>query len=131
MAYAILSCLRLETYRLYRQDAKFHSLFRVIQGSSTKRVSFCLRSRDYATGVGGPASRQIELQQEDGEENSQSEKNDTRSRWSPTLFKMFESAATTIASILVLGLAGYGYHRVRRPLEQDDASSDRASTCKP
>ena len=31
--------------------------------------------------------------------------------WKPTLFKMIESAATTGASILVIGLAGYGYYR--------------------
>ncbi|KAL9124341.1 MAG: hypothetical protein Q9217_006317 [Psora testacea] len=30
---------------------------------------------------------------------------------SGTLFKMFESAATTFASLLILGLAGYGYHK--------------------
>lgn len=34
-----------------------------------------------------------------------------RSRWTPTLLKMLESAATTFASIMILGLAGYGYHR--------------------
>jgi len=34
-----------------------------------------------------------------------------RFRISPTIFKMFESAATTFASITILGLAGYSYHR--------------------
>lgn len=29
--------------------------------------------------------------------------------WGPTLFKMFESAATTLASITVLGFIGFGY----------------------
>lgn len=29
----------------------------------------------------------------------------------PTLFKMLEAAATTFASLAVLGLAGYGYHK--------------------
>ncbi|KAI4227682.1 MAG: hypothetical protein L6R36_002234 [Xanthoria steineri] len=33
------------------------------------------------------------------------------STWRPTLLKMFESAATTMVSLFVLGLAGYGYHR--------------------
>lgn len=32
------------------------------------------------------------------------------SGWKGTAFKMFESAATTFASIAVLGAAGYGYH---------------------
>ena len=31
--------------------------------------------------------------------------------WGPTVFKAFESAATTFVSLMVLGLAGYGYHR--------------------
>ena len=30
--------------------------------------------------------------------------------WQSTAWKMFESASTTFASLLVLGLAGYGYH---------------------
>lgn len=34
----------------------------------------------------------------------------------PTLFKMFESAATTFASLAVLGLAGYGYHKYYKHL---------------
>lgn len=55
---------------------------------------------------------QIELQGEDAEQDTQTERRKTSSNWSPTLFKMFESAATTFATILVLGLAGYGYHRV-------------------
>lgn len=31
--------------------------------------------------------------------------------WGPTLFKMFESAATTFASIAILGLVGFSYTR--------------------
>jgi hypothetical protein len=34
----------------------------------------------------------------------------------PTLFKMLESAATTFASLAVLGLAGYGYHKYYKHL---------------
>ncbi|EMD00858.1 hypothetical protein BAUCODRAFT_29236 [Baudoinia panamericana UAMH 10762] len=30
-------------------------------------------------------------------------------RWGPTLFKMFEAAATTFASVAILGAVGYGY----------------------
>lgn len=72
---------------------------------------FGLHFRRYAGGVGGSTPGQIELQREDVED-AQTERRKTWSNWSPTLFKMFESAATTLASILVLGLAGYGYHRV-------------------
>ena len=32
-------------------------------------------------------------------------------KWGSAAFKAFESAATTFVSIMVLGLAGYGYHR--------------------
>jgi hypothetical protein len=41
---------------------------------------------------------------------------DLRSRVFDTLYKMFESAATTFASIAVLGLAGYSYHRYYKRL---------------
>jgi hypothetical protein len=34
----------------------------------------------------------------------------SKSRFGPTLFKIFETTATTLASIVVLGLAGYSYH---------------------
>lgn len=43
-------------------------------------------------------------------------KADTGSRVSGTLYKMFESAVTTFASIAVLGLAGYSYHRYYKHL---------------
>lgn len=42
---------------------------------------------------------------------SSSDESSSRSRIHPTLFKMFESAATTFSSIAVLALAGYSYHK--------------------
>ena len=36
---------------------------------------------------------------------------DFSSKWKGTLFRMFESSATTFASLLILSLAGYGYHK--------------------
>ncbi|KAF8477332.1 hypothetical protein BDZ91DRAFT_709077 [Kalaharituber pfeilii] len=36
--------------------------------------------------------------------------------WKGTSFKMFEAAATTAASIAILGLAGYGYHKYYKHL---------------
>lgn len=39
-----------------------------------------------------------------------------RKNWRPTAFKMFESAMTTLASIGVLGLIGYGYTRYYKHL---------------
>ncbi|KAI4117117.1 MAG: hypothetical protein LQ338_007615 [Usnochroma carphineum] len=50
-------------------------------------------------------------QPEDTSESTVSRGSDRSSDWGPTLSKMFESAATTIVSLLVLGLAGYSYHR--------------------
>ena len=120
MAYAISFCLRLETLKRHsQQNTKFYSLLGLLRRPSPTRVSFCQPSRHYAAGIGGPTPGQIDLQSEDAEEQMQTEPKFTRSNWSPTLFKMFESAATTFASILVLGLAGYGYHRVRGSLEQE------------
>ena len=76
------------------------------------RIPFGQRSRRYAGGIGGSTPGQIDLQEEDAEDNTQTKRKRTSTSWSPSLFRMFESAATTFASILVLGLAGYGYHRV-------------------
>lgn len=38
------------------------------------------------------------------------ERGSKQGSWKDTAFKMFESGATTFASIAVLGVAGYGYH---------------------
>jgi hypothetical protein len=40
---------------------------------------------------------------------TQAAREDKRARWKGTTFKMFEAAATTGASILILGLVGYSY----------------------
>ena len=49
--------------------------------------------------------------QVDATDESGSTESNASSKWKGTLFKMFESSATTFASLLVLGLAGYGYHK--------------------
>ncbi|KAL8896566.1 MAG: hypothetical protein Q9207_007653 [Kuettlingeria erythrocarpa] len=48
--------------------------------------------------------------EDDGEDRADG-KNNRAVDWGPTLLKMFESAATTVVSLTVLGFAGYGYHR--------------------
>ena len=132
MAYAILPCLHSETFRRYgQQNAKFCLPLGFSRGRPPTRISFCRPSRTYAGSIGGPTPGQLELQGEDAEEPMQNERKFSRSSWIPTLFKMFESAATTFASILVLGLAGYGYHRVRGFLEQELSLSDYPSNYKP
>lgn len=120
MAYAMSFCRRSEVFKRYsQQNKKIYSLVVLSGAGSPTKTSFCLHSRRYVGGIGGPTPVQIELQGEDAEAYTQTERKETRSGWSPTLFKMFESAATTFASILVLGMAGYGYHRVCTFLVQD------------
>ncbi|KAL2043127.1 hypothetical protein N7G274_004187 [Stereocaulon virgatum] len=68
-------------------------------------------ARRHVNGFGGPLPNQVEPQSDDVEETSRAERNISRPQWSATLFKMFESAATTSASLLILGLAGYAYHK--------------------
>jgi hypothetical protein len=72
----------------------------------------------YASQQFGPLGLPLGINDEDdgqaqGPHNS---KGDARSRIVDTLYKMFESAATTFASIAVLGLAGYSYHRYYKHL---------------
>ena len=115
MAYAMSACLRSRTLKRYnRRDASLFSLSGLTGARSPAKTPFCLHFRRYAGGLGGPTPGQIDLQGQDAKEYTQTERRKTWSSWSPTLFKMLESAATTFATILVLGLAGYGYHRVRR-----------------
>lgn len=102
--------------RCRQECTKVYPLLGLIKARSPMNTSLFTHSRRSSGSVGGPSPGQIELHGEDAEESTQTARKNTRSSWSPTLFKMFESAATTFASILVLGLAGYGYHRVRRIL---------------
>lgn len=112
-------CLRSATFnRRSQQYIKFYPLLGLVRARSPTSTSLCLHSRRNAGSIGGPSPGQIELQGKDAEEYIQSEGKKARSSWSPTLFKIFESAATAFVSILVLGLAGYGYHRVCTILEQ-------------
>ncbi|KAI9715321.1 MAG: hypothetical protein M1828_000886 [Chrysothrix sp. TS-e1954] len=51
-----------------------------------------------------------------GDEGGGSEPKKEKFHWGPTLFRMFESAATTFASITILGLVGYSYTRYYKHL---------------
>lgn len=58
----------------------------------------------HINGYGGqPLPGQIGPSSADTEETIKPDKVEEPSKWSPTLFKMFESAATTIVSLMVLG----------------------------
>lgn len=63
----------------------------------------------------GPFGNPFGVDQE-AEPQVRDTKADLRSRIFETFYKMFESAATTFASIAVLGLAGYSYHRYYKQL---------------
>jgi hypothetical protein len=75
-----------------------------------------LRVARYASSFGGLGN--VPGQEEDEENDAPSSKTNSSGffRLHPTLFKMFESAATTFASLAVLGLAGYGYHKYYKHL---------------
>ena len=79
------------------------------------RLSPSLLARHYAngfTGVSGP-SQIVQGGSDDGEERRQPGRSSQwqGSRARESIVKMLESAATTMVSLTVLGLAGYGYHR--------------------
>ncbi|KAI4222721.1 MAG: hypothetical protein LQ349_007583 [Xanthoria aureola] len=76
------------------------------------------QQKRYANGYGGGPQLPGQLAPQPGGEPEESDSKTTgkaeshgESTWRPTLLKMFESAATTMVSLIVLGLAGYGYHK--------------------
>lgn len=86
-------------------------------------VLFATSVRNYSNGYSGPPGGpptpgQIgpPAPEGDADNDASAAKSGRKQRtrrieWGPTLFKAFESAATTFVSLMVLGLAGYGYHR--------------------
>ena len=74
------------------------------------RLPNFIQSRHLSGSAGPPSPGQPNVQEEQ-DEHPQGSNERKGSRWQGTLFKMFESSATTSASLLVLGLAGYGYHK--------------------
>lgn len=79
------------------------------------RAHVALSKRYYANGSGGVSMPgQPGQQSQDDEKETKIPREDSGSQGikaSQTFIKMFESAATTIVSLTVLGFAGYGYHR--------------------
>ena len=83
------------------QIGKFH----LLRFGVSQRPSIAIRiERRHINGSVGPSPDQFGLQREDTEKPTKTEDNKPMSRWGPTFFKMFESAATTFASLFVLGL---------------------------
>lgn len=66
---------------------------------------------------GLPIGPQLPGQQQEDEADDQPKKSNKKDgnqegfQWGPTLFKMFEAALTTFASVAILGAVGYGYTR--------------------
>jgi len=81
------------------QTAKFHPFLNSRFPTSTRVIRPIER---YVNGFSGPSPGQIGPQGEEADASNADEKSLPTSKWSPTFFKMFESAATTFASILVL-----------------------------
>ncbi|KAG8534175.1 uncharacterized protein KY384_001019 [Bacidia gigantensis] len=70
------------------------------------------RSRRYLNGSAGPqVSSSLLAADDDPVPSGEGGQKTASAQWKGTLFKMFESAATTFATLLILGLAGYSYHK--------------------
>ena len=70
-----------------------------------------LKSRGYAQQQFGPASNLPGADQDDDEPSQKTKPGqEPQGRLGPTMYRAFEAAMTTFASIAVLGLAGYSYH---------------------
>ena len=83
-----------------RHDLIFHPLVLTCSPRSSTSIFKNIR---YVNGFSGPSPGQPGTQGEEAEEPKGGEKNSSTPSWrSSTMFKMFESAATTFASILVL-----------------------------
>jgi AAA ATPase domain len=78
--------------------------------------NFCQSGLRRAPQQFGPFANPLGLDEDVEDSEPAKPKPEPESRLSGTLYKMFESAATTFASIAVLGLAGYGYHRYYKHL---------------
>ena len=81
-------------------------------------------SRSYSDGYNGPPGGpptpvQVGPSGPDDEAHSEKrtfKKHELDSKWHSAAFRAFESATTTFVSLMVLGLAGYGYHRYYKHL---------------
>ncbi|KAL8714173.1 MAG: hypothetical protein Q9220_001902 [cf. Caloplaca sp. 1 TL-2023] len=93
-----------------------------VHSCSSKSPLLVSQQKRYANGFGGgpPTPNQLGPQPGQPEESNDGDtikdRGSQKTDWGPTLLKMFESAATTMVSLFVLGLAGYGYHRYYKHL---------------
>ncbi|EXJ92505.1 hypothetical protein A1O3_01057 [Capronia epimyces CBS 606.96] len=101
------------------------------------RIKVAVRPIRYASSQVGATNTLPGLNEdEEGSSTDSKSGQKSRSRAGPTMFKIFETAATTFASIAVLGLAGYSYHlyykslvlrKIAKAFEPGDPMLDLAS----
>ena len=120
--------------------------------ASNRRVHYCFGQRllapispasvqaRYVSGIGETPSPLPGQIQEDEDAPKRVDPDSKWLKWTPTLHRMFESACTTLASIVILGLAGYGYHKyykflvlskMRKAFEPGDPMLELAALGKP
>lgn len=87
------------SYRASQPTTKFRPILRSRFPTST--LIFPTNER-HVNGFSGPGPGQIGPQDEEGNGSDADHRLTPTTRWSPTFFKIFESAATTFVSILVL-----------------------------
>ena len=79
------------------------------------RSSSCIRRQQVLkrgiSGNSGPPSPTPSVGQNEDGDTATGDGSGAKHDWRTTSLKMFESAATTFASIFILGLAGYSYHK--------------------
>lgn len=88
----------------FRTLCKFGGSRPVLVTRSPIFLPLSVKTKRCVNGFSGPSPGQVGPEADDAEENPRAEKDTPRLRWAPTVIKMFESSATTFASILVLGL---------------------------
>lgn len=94
--------------QLCRCLAQYSSIKRAVSASRTQQ-SLLFQQKRYANGYGagpqlpGQVAPQPGQPEEQTSEKDAGGRQDQSSEWNPTLFKMFESAATTMVSLFVLG----------------------------
>lgn len=91
--------------------------FSLLRLGDSQRPSIAIRlERRHVNGSVGPSPGQFGPQEEETEEPTKIEYNKSTSKWGPTLFKTLESAATTFASLFVLGLVDTESRRTSKML---------------
>ena len=93
----------MNSFRVINRSQQVPNLRRNLVAPFSKSILHFEIDRRCINGFGGPTPGQVGPQGHEAEEPQGSKGTSSSPKWGPTMFKMFESAATTFASILVLG----------------------------